>query len=59
MLLAGLATISAQVQRSGGSVQHDGQQLDEELDQVAAVIESFAAGDASAMGMIIVILFCS
>ena len=47
---AGLATIASLVQRSGGSVQHSGPQLDEILEQLAASIESVATADASAMG---------
>lgn len=50
LLTAGLATIAALVQRSGGTVQHPAQALDETLEQMAANIESVATADATALG---------
>lgn len=46
----GLATISAGVQRAGGSREHPGNALDEALELRAASIEGGASGDAIAMG---------
>ncbi len=46
----GLASIAAAVQRSGGSVQHPGSSLDEELEELAAAIEGGAGSDSVSMG---------
>ncbi|KAI3426252.1 hypothetical protein D9Q98_008627 [Chlorella vulgaris] len=46
----GLASLSAAVQRSGGSVQHPGQALDDALEDRAASIEGGAGGEAIGMG---------
>lgn len=46
----GLATISAGVQRAGGSRAHPGSVLDEALEVKAASIEGGASGDAIGMG---------
>ncbi|KAL3137574.1 hypothetical protein ABBQ38_004857 [Trebouxia sp. C0009 RCD-2024] len=46
----GLATISAGVQRAGGSRAHPGNALDEALEVRAASIEGGASGDAIGMG---------
>ena len=46
----GLATISAGVQRAGGSKKHPGPALDEALELRAASIESGASGEAIGMG---------
>lgn len=47
----GLATISAGVQRAGGSRAHPGSALDEALEVRAASIEGGASGDAIGMGI--------
>ena len=46
----GLATISAGVQRAGGSKKHPGPALDEALELRAASIEGGASGEAIGMG---------
>lgn len=46
----GLATISAGVQRAGGTRQHPGSALDEALELRAASIEGGASGETIAMG---------
>ena len=46
----GVATISANMQRSGGSQQHPGARLDAELELRAASIEGGAAGESIGMG---------
>ena len=46
----GLATLSAAVQRSGGSLQHPSQQLDDELEERAASIEGGAGPEAFGFG---------
>lgn len=46
----GLATISAGVQRAGGTRQHPGSALDEALELRAASIEGGASGEAIGMG---------
>lgn len=46
----GLATLSAAVQRSGGSAAHPGQTLDEALEERAASIEGGAGGEALGFG---------
>lgn len=46
----GLATISAGVQRAGGTRQHPGSALDEALELRAASIEGGASGESIAMG---------
>jgi zinc protease len=46
----GLATLSAAVQRSGGSTSHPGAALDEALEERAASIEGGAGGEAFALG---------
>ncbi|KAL4857736.1 putative zinc protease-like protein y4wB [Chlorella vulgaris] len=46
----GLASLSAAVQRSGGSVQHPGQALDDALEDRAASIEGGAGSEAIGMG---------
>lgn len=46
----GLATISAGVQRAGGSKKHPGPALDEALELKAASIEGGASGEAIGMG---------
>lgn len=46
----GLATMSAAVQRSGGSLQHPSQQLDDELEERAASIEGGAGPEAFGFG---------
>lgn len=38
------------MQRSGGSLQHPGERMDEELEQRAAYIEGGAGGDATTLG---------
>ncbi|KAA6423167.1 MAG: peptidase M16 domain [Trebouxia sp. A1-2] len=48
--LVGLATISAGVQRAGGTRQHPGSALDEALELRAASIEGGASGEAIGMG---------
>eukprot|EP00891_Asterochloris_glomerata_P007133 jgi/Astpho2/7133/e_gw1.00111.7.1_t len=48
--LVGVATISANMQRSGGSQQHPGARLDDELELRAASIEGGAAGESIGMG---------
>ena len=50
-LQVGLATISAGVQRAGGSRAHPGSVLDEALEVKAASIEGGASGDAIGMGI--------
>ena len=45
-----MATISANMQRSGGSQQHPGARLDDELELRAASIEGGAAGESIGMG---------
>ena len=45
-----MATISANMQRSGGSQQHPGARLDAELELRAASIEGGAAGESIGMG---------
>jgi len=47
---SGLASIAAAVQRSGGSVQHPGSSLDNELEELAAAIEGGAGSDSVNMG---------
>lgn len=47
----GVATMSVAVQRSGGSVLHPMDAMDEELEQRAAYIEGGAGMEASTMGM--------
>ncbi|KAK9809719.1 hypothetical protein WJX73_009490 [Symbiochloris irregularis] len=46
----GLATIAGQLQRSGGTVNHFSQALNDELEELSAVVESFAAPDATGVG---------
>lgn len=46
----GVATISAQVQRSGGTQQLPGAELDEALERRAASIEGGAAGESVTFG---------
>lgn len=46
----GLASISVGVMRSGGSVQHPGTELDEDLEQLAAGMEGGALPEAFALG---------
>lgn len=46
----GLATLSAAVQRSGGSVEHPGRSLDDALEERAASIEGGAGGEAFGLG---------
>jgi len=46
----GLASIAAAVQRSGGSVQHPGSSLDNELEELAAAIEGGAGSNSVSMG---------
>ena len=46
----GLATLSAAVQRSGGSRQHPGQALDDALEERAAAIEGGAGQEAFGFG---------
>ncbi|KAK9830103.1 hypothetical protein WJX72_009788 [[Myrmecia] bisecta] len=46
----GVATISASVQRAGGSVAHPGPELDQELEQLAAYLEGGAGGEAITLG---------
>jgi zinc protease len=43
---AGLASITGTVMRTGGTTTHNGDQLDEELDRLGAVVETFAGGDS-------------
>lgn len=50
LLPAGLASISALVQRSGGTLQHSAPELDDVLEQLAATVESIAASDATGIG---------
>ena len=49
----GLASISAGVQRAGGSRQHPGAALDEALELRAASIEGGASGEALGMGTVL------
>lgn len=46
----GLATLSAAVQRSGGSQQHPGEALDEKLEELGAGIEGGAGAEAFGFG---------
>ncbi|KAL4438208.1 hypothetical protein ABPG77_010569 [Micractinium sp. CCAP 211/92] len=46
----GLATLSAAVQRSGGSEQHPGQALDDKLEELGASIEGGAGAEAFGFG---------
>jgi zinc protease len=46
----GLATLSAQLQRSGGSINHPGQSFDDTLEDVAAGIEGGASPDTLSLG---------
>ena len=50
LLQVGLATLSAAVQRSGGSRQHPAAALDEALEERAASIEGGAGGEAFGFG---------
>ena len=50
MVQVGVATISAQVQRSGGTQALPGAQLDEALESRAASIEGGAAGESVTFG---------
>src|SRR5688572_1281474 len=42
---AGLASITASVMRTGGTAAHNGDELDEELDRLGAVVETFVESD--------------
>lgn len=46
----GLATLSAAVQRSGGSQQHPGEKLDDKLEELGAGIEGGAGAEAFGFG---------
>ena len=46
----GIASISAGVQRAGGSIAHPGAVLDEALEQRAALIEGGAGPESSSLG---------
>ena len=49
-LQVGLASIAASVQRSGGSEKHPGSALDDDLEVIAAGIESVALPEAHVLG---------
>lgn len=46
----GLASIAAAVQRAGGSLQHPGSELDDDLETIAAGIETVALPEVYVLG---------